>query len=59
MSPVEMFNAVTEKGSYIVGYLFDGWTREMSIIARSPSEAMMTVQNLLGSICNVTFVERR
>lgn len=59
MSPVEMFNVVTEKGSYIVGYLFDGWTKTMDIIARSPSEAMMETQKILGSICAVTFVERR
>lgn len=58
MSPVELFNNVTEKGSYIVGYIVDGWTRELNINAKCPSEAMMIVQNICGSICGVTFVER-
>lgn len=59
MSPVELFDAVTEKGKYIVSYLVDGWTRQINVEARCPSEAMMIVQNMIGSICNVTFVERR
>lgn len=59
MSPVEMFNmAVTEKGSYIVGYLVDGFTKEILIRAKCPGEAMMKTQNILGGICRVTFVER-
>lgn len=58
MSPIDLFKIVTEKGSYIVGYLVDGWTRELTIQAKCPSEAMIKVQNLLGSICNITFIER-
>ena len=58
MSPVDLFNNVTEKGSYIIGYLVDGWTKEISITARCPSEAMMVTQNIIGEICNVTFIER-
>jgi len=58
MSPVELFNTVTEKGSYIVGYIIDGWTKEINIIAKCPSEAMMRVQNMIGDICNVTFIEK-
>ena len=55
---VEMFSAVTENGDYVISYLQDGWTREMTIQAKSPGEAMVIVQNRLGSICPVTFVER-
>lgn len=58
MSPVDMFDAVTEKGSYIVSYITDGWTKEIMISASNPSEAMIIVQNKLGSICNVTYIER-
>lgn len=58
MSPVELFNVVTEKGSYIIGYLADGWTKEITVIARSPMEAMMKTQNIIKTIHNVTFVER-
>ena len=53
-----LFDAVTESGEYIISYLQDGWTREMTIKAKSPGEAMVIVQNRLGSICPVTFVER-
>ena len=59
MSPVELFNIITEKGSYIIGYLADGWTKEIIIRARCPNEAMIKVQNIIGDICNVTFVERK
>ena len=58
MSPLDLFNTVTEEGSYIVGYLVDGWTREIHLKARSPAEAMMVTQNFIGNICNVTYVER-
>lgn len=58
MPPVELFNAVTEKGIYIVSYLVDGWTSRIDVEARCPSEAMMIVQNMIGDICSVTFVER-
>ena len=59
MSPVEMFNiTVTEKGSYIISYLADGWTRELVLTVSNPQEAMMKTQNLIGSINRVTFVER-
>lgn len=58
MSPVEMFELVTEKGSYAIGYLVDGWTKTFTISARCPTEAMMKVQNIIGSICNITFIER-
>lgn len=57
MSPVEMFNSVAEKGSYTIGYLCDGWTRELVITARSPMDAMMQVDRILGSISRVTYVE--
>ena len=59
MSPIELFNAITEKGIYTVGYLVDGWTKEIIIRARCPNEAMIKVQNAIGSICNVTFIERK
>ena len=58
MSPIDMFKVITEKGSYLIGYLVDGWTRELNITARSPSEAMTKTQNAIGSILNVTYVER-
>ena len=58
MSITELFNTVTEKGRYRVGYLMDGWTKEISCEAGSPSEAMTTVQNILGDILDVTFVEK-
>lgn len=58
MGTVGLFEVVKEKGNYLISYLTDGWTKEIEVEARSPSEAMMKVQNLLGSICNVTFVER-
>lgn len=57
MYPVNLFDAVTEKGRYLVSYLNDGWTQELLIEARTPAEAMLKVQSKLGSICNVTFVE--
>ena len=57
-SPVELFKAVTGKGAYRIGYLVDGGTREIRLEARSPEEAEMKVQNVFGSICGVTFVER-
>ena len=53
-----LFDAVTENGDYVISYLQDGWTREMTIQAKSPGEAMLIVQNRLGSICPVTAVER-
>ena len=55
---VELFSAVVEKGSYRIGYLDDGWTRELTCEASSPGEAMMITQNLLGNIVDVTYVER-
>ena len=58
MYPVVLFDVVTEKGRYLVSYLNDGWTQEIMIEARTPGEAMLKVQNQLGSICDVTFVER-
>ena len=58
MSPVDLFNVVTEQGSYRVGYLADGWTHEIEIKARCPAEAMVRVQNVLGGIWSVTFVEK-
>ena len=57
MSPVNLFQCVTEKGSYIVGYLLDGWTKELIIQAKTPTELMMRVQNAIGSIIPVTYVE--
>lgn len=58
MFQIDLFNEVTEKGSYIIGYLVDGWTKEICLEAGSPNEAMMITQNILGSICSVTYVER-
>lgn len=58
MSPIELFNAITEPGNYTVSYLQDGWTMELQINARSPENAMCRVQNVLGDICSVTYVER-
>lgn len=58
MYPVDLFSAVTEKGRYLISYLNDGGTHELFIEAKTPGEAMLKVQNKLGSICDVTFVER-
>jgi hypothetical protein len=58
VSVIELFSSVTEKGRYIVGYLVDGWTKEILVESSSPSEAMMVTQNILGNICDVTYVER-
>lgn len=58
MAPIDFFGIVTEKGSYIIGYLVDGWTKEIQLEARSPGEAMTVTQDILGSITNVTYVER-
>lgn len=58
MSIIELFNSVTEKGRYKIGYLEDGWTQEVSAEFGSPTEAMMVTQNLIGNICNVTYVEK-
>ncbi len=58
MSPVEMFETVTEKGKYVIGYIVDGWTRQLAVEAARPVEAMVKVQNVIGSICAVTYVER-
>ena len=58
MSIVEIFSAVVERGIYRVGYIDDGWTKEISCEAGSPTEAMMVTQNMLGNICGVTYVER-
>ena len=58
MSPIDFFKIVTEKGSYIIGYLVDGWTKEIRLEARSPGEAMIRTQNILGNITSVTYVER-
>ena len=58
MSIMELFSSVTERGRYRVGYLEDGWTREVFAEFGSPTEAMMITQNLLGNICDVTYVER-
>ena len=58
MSITELFNTVTEKGRYRVGYLMDGWTKEISCESGSPGEAMVAVQNILGDILDVTFVEK-
>ena len=58
MSPVDIFkNSVTGKGGYIVGYIYDGWTRELVITARNPMDAMMQVDRILGSLSRVTYVE--
>lgn len=59
MSPLEYFKIVTEKGSYLIGYLVDGWTKEICLEVGSPSEAMMITQNMMGDIINVTYVERK
>ncbi len=58
MSPVELFNVITEPGNYTVSYLQDGWTMELQISARSPESGMCRVQNELGDICSVTYIER-
>lgn len=58
MSPIDMFKVITEKGSYLIGYLCDGWTKELNITARSPREAMIKVQDMIGNIGKVTFIER-
>lgn len=55
---LELFNEVTEKGRYKVGYLVDGWTKEFNYEFGSPTEAMMITQNILGNICNVTYIEK-
>jgi hypothetical protein len=54
---VELFKEVTKRGTYLVGYLVDGWTRELKVEAGSPAEAAIKTQNVLGSICDVTYVE--
>ncbi len=58
MSPVELFKTITEPGYYAVGYLQDGWTREIRIKAKSPETGMFWAQEALGDICSVTYVER-
>jgi len=58
MSPVELFDVITEPGDYIVSYLLDGWTMELQINARSPGNGMCEVQRELGDICSVTHIER-
>lgn len=58
MSVVELFNSVTERGRYVVGYLEDGWTQEVFAEFGSPTEAMMVTQNMIGNICGVTYVEK-
>lgn len=58
MSVLELFNSVTEKGRYVIGYLEDGWTKEVFADFSSPSEAMMITQNILGNICGVTYIEK-
>lgn len=58
MSPANLFQAVTEKGSYVVGYIADGWTRELTLSARTPRELMMRVQSAIGDILSVTYIER-
>lgn len=57
MSPVEFFNIVTKKGKYTIGYLNDGWTANIEVVAATPTEAMMLAQNKIGDICGVTYVE--
>ena len=49
---------VTEKSNYVVGYIADGWTRELVLPAKTPRELMMRVQNAIGDILSVTFIER-
>lgn len=57
--PINLFReTVTGKGVYLVGYLIDGWTRELVIEASCPGEAEMITQNIVGNICGVTYVER-
>lgn len=58
MSPANLFQIVTEKGSYLVGYIEDGWAKELVFQAKTPSELMMRVQNMLGFISSVTYVEK-
>ena len=58
MSPVELFDVITEPGNYTVLYLLDGWTMELQINARSPGNGMCEVQRKLGDICSVTYIER-
>ncbi len=58
MFVTELFGAVTERGRYRIGYLIDGWTKEISCEAGSPGEAMVSVQNILGNILDVTYVEK-
>ena len=55
---VSLFDAVTERGFYRIGYIFDGWTMEFDCEVGTPGEAMMVTQNLLGNILDVTYVER-
>ena len=58
MSVLELFEVVTKKGRYRVGYIEDGWTQEFICNAGSPSEAMMLTQNFLGNISNVSYIEQ-
>lgn len=58
MKPTDFFNVVNGYATYIVSYLNDGWTQEFAIQAKTPGEAMLRVQNTLGSIVDVVFVER-
>ena len=58
MSPVDLFDVITEPGSYTVSYLQDGWTMELQINAQSPVNGMCEVQRKLGDICSVTYIER-
>lgn len=58
MSPANLFQTVTEKGSYVVGYIADGWTRELTLSAKTPRELMMRVQSAIGDILSVTYIER-
>lgn len=54
--PLELFEDIPP-GRYTVGYLVDGWTKEVTVEGNSPTEILMKTQNALGSICGVTYVE--
>lgn len=58
MSPLSLFSTVKEKGVYVVGYINDGWTFELSIEASKPTELLILTQNIIGDICNVVYVEK-
>lgn len=55
---VWLFDVITTPGTYTIGYLSDGWTREMTLTVHNRMDAMMQIDRKLGSIAPVTYVEK-